>query len=63
MDKQIGGNDVSAMSLDVDGRDGGMYDLVFGSSIGNLSAFRGLDGAFLSTAVTVSPENIIKMIL
>lgn len=56
VDKQIGGNDASAVSLDVDGRDGGMYDLVFGSSIGNLSAFRGRDGAFLSTDVTVSPK-------
>lgn len=59
VDWQIGGSDVSCGSLDVDGRDGGMYEFVFGSIIGSLSAFRGRDVAFLST-VDDSPEGVYK---
>lgn len=46
---------MSCGSLAVDGRDGGMYEFVFGSIIGSLSAFRGRDVAFLSM-VNDSPE-------
>lgn len=58
VDRQIGGSDISLFSTDVDGRDGGMYELVFGSIIGNFSAFRGLDEDFRS--LEDSPEKEFK---
>lgn len=55
VDRQIGGSDVSLTSLDVNVRDGGMYELVFGSIIGNLSALLDLSVVFRS--LVNSPEN------